>query len=405
MQTNLEIREAIRLIMANTGRLPAESIPAVRAHGRVLAEDVKAPIDQPPWPRSPLDGYALRAGDTKGADRDHPVVLDVVDTIYAGGVPHVEILPGQAARIMTGAPIPPECDCVLRQEDTDLGTEQVQLYAQVAPYQNYCYTGEDFQAGDVILSAGTRLAGAAMGVLAAAGMLREDCLLSVVQKPRCALLCTGDELVPQSVHPLPAGKIYSSNAAQLSARLLELGMEVPVRMEGFPDDAAALASAIRQLAGQVDCIITVGGVSVGVKDILHEALPLAGAEQLFRKVRVKPGAPLIFSVSHCPVLSLSGNPFAAGATFEVFGRPMLACLEGCSDLLPQYMDAVLVTAFRKGQRIPRLVRGVCRNGQVTLPEGHASGQLASAAGTNCLVEIPDDDTAVSAGSRVKVWLL
>lgn len=405
MKTNIEIKEAISLIVSHTPRLAAEQVPAADAHGRVLAADVTASIDQPPWPRSPLDGYALRAADTEGADRNNPVTLDVVDRIFAGDIPHAPVLPGQAARIMTGAPIPPDCDCVIRQEDTDLGEECVQLFAQVGPYQNYCYPGEDFHAGDVLLRAGTRLAGAAMGVLAAAGLLRDDVLLPVVKQPRCALLCTGDELAPQTQQPLQPGKIYSSNAAHLAARLHELGIAVTEVCETFPDDAEALAEKIRNLEGRADCIITAGGVSVGEKDILHETLPLLGAEVLFKRVRVKPGAPLIFALSHCPVLALSGNPFAAGATFEVFARPMLAKLAGSDDLLPLWAEAELGTAFRKGQNVPRLVRGVYRDGIVTLPEGHASGVLASAAGTNCLVQVPEDGKPVPAGSRVKVWML
>lgn len=405
MRTMLEVEEALRLITDRVRPLAAESVPAQEAHGRVLAKDVYAPISQPPWPRSPLDGYALHAADTKGAGRDTPVTLAVVDKVYAGGVPSVPVRPGEAARIMTGAPIPDGCDCVLRQEDTDLGAERVTIFSEVEPYQNYCPAGEDFCEGDVLLRRGTRLNGSACGVLASAGLLRKEVLLPVVRQVRCALFCTGDELVTNDTAALLPGKIYSSNAAMLAARLTELGVLVVRLAEAFPDDAQALAEAIRQAEEEADLILTVGGVSVGEKDILHETLPLLGADRILWKARVKPGSPLMFSIHEKPILSLSGNPFAAGATFELFGRAVLAGLAGCGDLLPVRTEGILDTPFEKGGGMRRIVRGFFADGRVTLPEGHASGQLASSAGMNCLVDIPAEKGPLAAGSRVDVWLL
>ena len=411
MRTNIEIEEAIQLIISHTPHPAAEQVAAKDAHGRVLAEDVTAPIDQPPWPRSPLDGYAFHAADSRGASKVSPVTLEVVDTVYAGGVCRISVPRGKAVRIMTGAPIPADCDCVLRQEDTDFGVEQVQIYQELQPYDNYCYAGEDFRRGDVILRKGTRLAGNAMGILASAGMLRDDVQLPVFRQVRCALFCTGDELVGCNVRPLPPGKIYSSNAALLAARLAELGIEITACEEAFGDSTAQLAAAIRKVSEKADLILTSGAVSVGAKDILHETLDLLGAQKVFWKVRLKPGSPLIFSLAAfpsagaVPILSLSGNPFAASATFELFARPLLAGMAGCDDLQPVITEGILDTPFPKGGRMRRFVRGVFCNGHVTLPQGHASGQLASAAGTNCLAEIPADGAPVPAGARLKVWLL
>ena len=208
------------------------------------------------------------------------------------------------------------------------------------------------------------------------------------------------------ISPLPPGKIYSSNAALLSARLRELGAEVSVAEGAFRDDAAALAEAIRDAAKSADAVLATGGVSVGARDILHETLSLLGAERVFWKVRLKPGAPLMFSLfDGIPILSLSGNPFAASATFELFARPLLAALAGTDALLPPRCGAVLDTAFPKKGKVRRFVRGRFRDGRVTLPEGHASGQLASSVGTNCLAEIPAGDAPLPAGSEVTVWLL
>ena len=406
MEQGISVERAITLISEFVRPVGTELTLATHAEGRVLAEDVCAPIDQPPWPRSPLDGYALRAADSPGASKQTPVALRVIDTIYAGGWSEKTVQSGEAVRLMTGAPIPAGCDCVIRQEDTDRGEDTVHIYRMLQPHDNYCDPGEDFRAGDVIVPAGTRLSGNALGVLASAGLLRDDVKLRVFQPVRCALICTGDELVPNEVSPLPPGKIYSSNEAVLVSRLRELGITVTHVKGGFHDDPAALAEAIRAALADADAVITTGGVSVGAKDILHETLPLLEAERVFWQVRLKPGSPMMFS--RCggkPVLSLSGNSFAASATFELFARVMLARLAGCDDLLPCQASAELTTPFEKFGRGRRFVRGVLRNGRVSLPTGHSSGQLQSSVGTNCLAEIPPAESPIPAGSMVRVWIL
>lgn len=402
METGISVERAIELIHAYTNPVGTERIPAIKAHGRVLAADVRSPMDQPPRPRSPLDGYALRSEDTKTV----PVKLKVVDTIYAGGWSDKTVGAGECLRLMTGAPIPDGCDCVIRQEDTDGGASEVLISKSLRHYENYCFAGEDFQEGDVLLPSGTRLTGNAYGVLAAAGLLREDELLTVFKPVRCAVLCTGDELVPNTVRPLPKGKIYSSNEAVLAARLQELGIEITTVQGELSDDPNALADAIRKAAEDADVILTTGGVSVGAKDILHETLPLLNAERIFWRVRLKPGTPLMFSLFEGkPILSLSGNPFAASATFELFARPLLGRLAGCADLEARIVEATLATPFEKFGRGRRFVRAVLENGRVTLPKGHSSGQLASSVGTNCLAEIPPSDAPIEAGTMVRVWML
>lgn len=406
METGISVERAIELIEQNTLPVGTERIEATRAHGRILAEDVCAPISQPPWPRSPLDGYALRAADSAGASKDAPRMLRVVDTIYAGGWSEVTVQPGECVRLMTGAPIPVGCDCVIRQEDTDLGAERVKIYKALSAWDNYCKIGDDFLKGDKLLPAGTKLNGNALGVLASAGLHRDDERLTVYKRVRCAVLCTGDELVPNAVRPLPPGKIYSSNEAVLSSRLSELGMELTVVRGEFTDDPAALAAAIREAAGTADVIFTTGGVSVGAKDILHETLPRLNADRVFWQVRLKPGSPMMFSIyDGKPLLSLSGNPFAASATFELFGRVLLSVRSGDASLRAQVVTAELDTTFEKFGRGRRFVRSVFRDGHVTIPQGHSSGQLASAVGTNCLAEIPPADAPLRAGSTVRVWLL
>lgn len=406
METGISVERAIELIEQCTRPVDEGRLRATKAAGRVLSQDIYAPLDQPPWPRSPLDGYAFRASDSAGASAENPVSLAVAETLYAGSWTEREVRSGEAVRLMTGAPIPAGCDCVIRQEDTDLGAETVQIRKALKPFENYVPAGGDFRQGDLLLPAGTRLTGNALGVLAAAGLYREEIMLPVYKPVRCAVICTGDELVPNDTRPLPPGKIYSSNAAVLASRLRELGVEVTTLIPNFSDDADKLADAIYESAENADVIITTGGVSVGAKDILHETLPLLEPDRVFWQVRLKPGSPVMFSVYRGrPLLSLSGNPFAASATFELFGRPMLSKLCGGNDLAMAKTEGVLTEAFPKTGKGRRFVRAKFENGRVTVPAGHSSGQLASAVGTNCLAEIPPSDMPLAAGSRVSVWLL
>ena len=401
MKTGITLEEALAIVREHTAPLPPEQGVGEELLGRVLAENIIAPMAQPPFDRSPLDGYALASTDTQGADRDHPVQLEVVDTVYAGGWSQVTIRPGQCVRIMTGAPIPAGADCVIRQEDTDRGHPCVQIYQELRHHENYCFAGEDYQKGGVLLAAGTVLDAAALGVLAGAGLWERP--MAVYPRPRVLLAGTGDELVRPG-QPLKPGQIYNSNLPQLAARCRQLGLAADTVW--WPDDPQAVADGLTAGMRDFDCVITTGGVSVGDKDIFHQALPLAGAERLFWRVKLKPGTPLMFSLLEGrPVLSLSGNPFAAAATFELLARPLLAALAGQRDWQPLTLTAPLATPFSKASGGRRFVRGIYRDGAVTLPEGHSSGQLRSQVGCNCLVDIPAGSSPLAAGTMVKVVLL
>ncbi len=402
MKTGILLEEAVSLITGSVRPLGTETCSLTAALGRTLARPVAAPLDNPPFCRSPLDGYALRAADSAGASLEHPVELAVVDTVYAGGVAAVPVGPGQCVRIMTGAMLPQGCDCVLMQEKTDRGYPVVQITQELKPWDNYCYQGEDYHAGSPLLPAGTRLDAAAIGVLASAGICEK---IPVCRRPAVAVLSTGDEVVPPEVRPLPAGKIYGSNAHLLWARLTELGM-VRIRMEQIGDDPAAVAAALERLCGLFDAVITTGGVSVGDKDIFHEALPRLGADRIFWKVKLKPGTPLMFSLRQgTPILSLSGNPFAAAATFELLGRPLLSALSGEPGLCMERREAVLDSSFPKASPGRRFLRGTYRDGHVTLPGEHASGLLSSLVGCNCLADIPAGSGPLEPGMTVSVHLM
>lgn len=401
MRTRIELEEARALMAESVRPLGVEQVSRQEALGRTLAEDVTAPLDQPPFDRSPLDGYALRSADLTGASPEHPVSLRVVETVYAGGVPSRALGPGEAIRIMTGAMLPRGCDCVLQHERTDNGLEQVQIYAALSPHDNYCDRGEDYRTGEVLLPAGTVVDAAAVGVLASAGLSS----VPVRRRPVVRVLSTGDEVVSPDLHPLPAGKIYGSNQELLTARLRELGVS-DVRGLLIGDDPREVADTMAQLLGECDLLITTGGVSAGDKDIFHEALPLLGAERVFWKVNLKPGTPAMYSLwQGQPILSLSGNPFAAAATFELLARPLLAALTGESRFSLRSRTAVVEGSFPKASPGRRFLRGFYQEGRVSLTGKNDSGMLASLVGCNCLVDLPAGSPPVQEGQTVTVLLL
>ncbi len=401
MKIGISVEEALSLICAHIKPLPAQPACGEELLGRGLAADVRAPMNQPPFDRSPLDGYALLSADTEGASGERPARLAVVDTVYAGGWSDVTLQRGQCVHIMTGAPIPQGADCVVRQEDVRLVDGMVEVSIPMYPRQNYCCAGEDWHEGQVLLLSGTRVDAAVSGVLAGAGLWNTP--LPAHGVPSVLLVSTGDELARPD-EELVGGRIYDANLPMLAARCRELGLTVTERR--LPDDPQLVANGLLDGVEQFDCVITTGGVSVGERDIFHQALPLAGAERIFWRVALKPGTPLMFSLlGGKPILSLSGNPFAAAATFELFARPMLAALAGQDDWQPVTLSAPLANGFDKASGGRRFVRGRYESGRVTLPVQHSSGQLRSMVGCNCLVDIPAGSPPLAAGTIVEVILL
>ncbi|MBQ6564873.1 MAG: molybdopterin molybdotransferase MoeA [Clostridiales bacterium] len=378
-----------------------EIVALEKALGRVLSEDIVSPMPVPPFDRSPLDGYALCSADIATASREHPVHLRVIGEADAGCTEHFTLTRGEALRIMTGAPVPACCDCVIRQEDTDEGMEQVEIYVSVASGMNVVRAGEDVTQGAVLLRKGTRLGSAALGVLASIG----STAVPVYDRPHVVLLCTGDELV-QPGEELVYGKIYDSSRTNLTARLRELGCHV-ILCPSVPDDPEYAAAAIRANLPEADLVLTTGGVSVGKKDIMHQVLPLLGAERLFWKVAMKPGSPLLCGlVEKKLMICLSGNPFAALAGFELFAKPVLQILAGCTEPVNRRMKAVLRGSFRKGSPQRRMIRGTVWAGEVSPTPGmQTNGALSAMIGCNCLIDIPAGTGPLEEGSMVEVVIL
>ncbi len=396
------LESALKMLLEHAGT-PTETqeLPLLEALHRVAAEDVTSPVAVPPFDRSPLDGYALHSEDIAGASREHPARLRVIGEACAGCGEVFHPARGEAVRVMTGAPVPKECDCVIRQEDTDEDMDWAEMYAPVGHGKNICWAGEDLTLGAVLVHAGEKLTATHLAVLASAGVTR----VKVYRRVRVALLCTGDELV-QPGQPLPFGKIYDSNRTALTARLMELGAEL-VELGEAPDDPAQVVALLKDAAARADVILTTGGVSVGKKDIFHQVLPLMGAERLFWRVAMKPGSPLLCGMYAGKLLiCLSGNPFGALCCFEVFAVPVLKRLGGYRDVASRRVRTRVRGSFPKASHGRRLIRAAFDGTAVTPAAGnHSSGSLSANIGCNCLIDIPAGTGPLQANDEVEVILI
>ena len=380
---DLSLEKAVELLKEHCQRVTAvEEVPLLSALGRILAEDYVAAFDNPPFDRSPLDGYTFAAGSTAGHSAENPATFKIIGEECAGDFFDQAVPAGSALRIMTGGAIPKGCNCVVRQEDVTAEGDKLTVPFSIEPYTNYCYAGEDIKQGTKLAKKGTKLTAAHIGVLASQGFATVKVLGSV----RVAIASTGDELL-QPGQPLAPGKIYNSNLYLLASRLQELGFN-PEIVGILPDDVDEAAKVIAGYKDRVDVFLTTGGVSVGKKDIMHGVVEQVGT-RLFWRVSMKPGGPaLAYTMGETLGIALSGNPFAAYATFELIAVPILSQISGNEKILPERMQAVLTDAFPKESRGRRFIRGYYENGKVRLPEQHASGTLFSVVGCNAFVDIP-----------------
>lgn len=403
MLEKITLEEAVKLIYDHAHPCDeTEIIEVAKAGGYLLAEDIYAGLDNPPFPRTPVDGYAVRAEDLKGASKEHPVSLKVAGCIYAGENGQAKkIGPGEAMRIMTGGPFPQGSDTAVRQEDTDYGEDTVLIYNEQKEYDNYCFQGEDYKKDTLLLKMGERITFAEQGILSATGRTN----VKVFKKPVIRVITTGDEVCAPG-NPLLPGKIYDSNGMMVSSRLRELGIE-PASVKHISDSEAVMAEELKYASEDADIIITTGGVSVGKKDILHGALEIAGAEKIFWRVLIQPGTPSIFSVYRKTlIISLSGNPFGAMANLELLVRPLLCKMTGDARYTMEKKEGIFMTDFPKKSKGRRFVRAIFKNGEVTLPSGiYSSGAIGTLRGCNCLLDIPAGTPPLKVGDKVIVWML
>jgi molybdopterin molybdotransferase len=340
----LSASEALRAMVAGVAPLGAEERPLLDALGSVLAEDVAATVDLPPWDNSAMDGFAVRAEDVRGASPESPVVLRVVDDVPAGRFASRPVGPGEAIRIMTGAPVPAGADGVVRVEHTDGGAGtggRVAIRSDADAGRNVRPRGEDVRSGSVILRAGAVLRAAEIGVAASLGRAR----LRVVRRPVVAVLASGDELVTvEEFAEVEAGRrIVSSNSYSLAAALAETGLEA--RVLGIAADSPEALRARVEEARGCDALITTAGISVGEHDHVRRVMAELDTEVDFWRVRVRPGSAMAFgrvgALGGIPWFGLPGNPVSTGVTFELFVRPALLRMCGRKRIFPPTLDAVL----------------------------------------------------------------
>jgi molybdopterin molybdotransferase len=381
----LGVAEAVETVLAAVSPLDVAAVHLEDALGRFAARDVTSSIAIPPWDNSSMDGYAVRASDVAAGAK-----LRVAATIRAGGLAERALEPGEAMKIMTGAPVPAGADTVIRIEDTGEKDGVVTINDARDTARNVRRRAEDIAEGQLVIARGTRLLAPHIGVLASIGMSR----VPVHAMPLVAIVSTGDELVRvEDLAGAQAGRsIVSSNSYSLAALVRESG-GVPVDHGLIADDPQALRAALDE-ASDNDLIITSGGISVGEFDHTRDVVQAMRGEITFWKIRMRPGANIAFgSVNGTPWLGLPGNPVSALIGGELFIRPMLRKMSGALRLYPRPVTAIAAEAFKGSESMTHLIRGILtrtENGELharsTGPQG--SGILSSMAAANALLVVP-----------------
>ncbi|AWW39114.1 molybdopterin biosynthesis protein MoeA [Streptomyces sp. AS58] len=423
------VDEHLEDILATVRPLEPIELQLLDAQGCVLVEDVTVPVSLPPFDNSSMDGYAVRVDDVAGASEEFPAVLEVVGDVAAGQADLLQVGPGQAARIMTGAPLPPGAETVVPVEWTDGGLGEGPVTAMPArsrdpegaaghvrvhrPAEARAHVrarGSDVKAGDRALEAGTVLGPPQIGLLAAIGRGT----VRVRPRPRVVVMSTGSELV-QPDEDLGSGQIYDSNSFALTAAARDAGA-IAYRVGAVADDAETLRTTIEDQLVRADLMVTTGGVSVGAYDVVKEALSHVGDEDEpgsgieFRKLAMQPGKPQGFGSigpDHTPLLALPGNPVSSYVSFELFVRPAIRTLMGLEDVHRPRTRATLTTdralTSPKGRR--QFLRGSHSDGRVTPVGGAGSHLVAALAHADALIVVPEDVESVEPGAEVEVVLL
>ncbi len=395
------VEEHAQVIAGLLSPTPVTPVPLLRCTGLALAEDLLAPIDLPPFANSAMDGYAVRAADIGAL----PVTLPVSQDVPAGRTDTAALQPGTAARIMTGAPLPPGADVIVQVERTDGGSEAVRIDSAPAPGVHVRTPGEDVRAGTVVLPAGTVIGPPQIGVAAALGLAT----LPVRRALRVLVISTGSELVEPG-RPLGPGQIYESNAPMLAAAIAAVGAEASI--EHFvADDVTHLLTALARAATDSDLVVTSGGVSAGAYEVVKDALTGRGIE--FAKVAMQPGMPqgagrfAVTSDRSVPIVTLPGNPVSAYVSFEVFLRPAIRAAMGHPDITRPVLRAPLTTAIDSPAGKRQFRRGHLDTvaGTVAPWGGPGSHLLSFLAGADCMIVVGEDVTHHEPGDEVEVWLL
>jgi len=394
----LSVEEALEAILSRISVLGTERLDVLASLGRVLAEPIVSRREIPPWANSSMDGYAVRAEDTRAG-----VTLSVVGRVEAGALPSRAVARGEAMRIFTGAPLPPGADSVVPQEDVEATNGRVTLSGVVERAAYVRPAGEDVRVGDRVLEPGIRLSAAEVGLLATLGHAQ----VTVYRRPRVAILSTGNELADLGTEPGP-GQIPNTNTYSLMAQVVETGGE-PISLGVAPDRLEAIEERVRR-ARDADVVLSSAGVSVGELDLVREAFTRAGAELHLWKVSMRPGKPITFgSLGGRPVFGLPGNPVSAMVTFELFVRPALLKMSGRSRLTrPRLRARALAPIPNPGSR-----RGYLRVQLEATKDGSLGARLTGEQGSAILrsmiaadgLAVVPPDTTIEPGQSTDVIVL
>jgi putative molybdopterin biosynthesis protein len=389
--------------------LAAEPVALAAALGRVLAHDVTAPVDAPPFDRSGVDGFAVRAADAVGASDVSPRRLRLnAEVIASGQLPTIEVGEGTATTIATGGVVPRGADAIIMVEQTELiesgASPSIEIRRAVSPGQFVSYAGSDIARGEMLLRRGTRIGSREIGMLAACGLAGVE----VVRRPKVAVLSTGDELVALGEELRPAG-VYDSNGAILTAAVTEAGGEA-IAFGAFPDDEAVLEKAMRRALASCDLVVISGGTSKGAGDLSHRVVSRLGAPGvLVHGVALKPGKPLCLAVVQGkPIAVLPGFPTSAIFTFHSYVAPVIRALAGLAAEAAQTLEAQVPVRVnselgRKEFVLVALVSG--KDGPVAFPTAKGSGAVTAFSQADGFIEVDALATALDAGTAARVTLI
>ncbi|MEE9207475.1 MAG: gephyrin-like molybdotransferase Glp [Gemmatimonadota bacterium] len=398
----LSYRPALEMSLARCQPLPNETVDLTNSLGRALAETADARIDHPPWDNSAMDGFAVRQGDVRGATPDSPITLPVVEEVPAGTFPSGPLEPGTAVRVMTGAPVPDGATGVVRIEHTDGGVNgHVEIRQDSDAARNIRGRGEDIRRGQSVAVAGDEITAPVLGLLAMNGMQE----VSVGRRPRIGVLSNGDELADfgDFGDVLAGRKIMNSNMYALVAQLREFGAD-PVPLGIARDTSESVMEKLRLVDG-FDGIVSTAGVSVGDHDCIRDALVALGMEQLFWRVRIRPGSPITFGVlAGKPFWGLPGNPVSAMVTCELFVRPAVRKMTGHARIERRRRRVRLAQPIRSTPRLAQYYRVTVAEStghelpaaSLTGPQG--SGILSSMAAADGLLVVPEGTAELPAGA-------
>jgi len=403
----VSFHEAKQILKRNFSPIPVgvEGVFLSKAHSRILTKDILSPIDVPPFDRSTVDGYAVKAADTFGADEDHPITLKLCGHVAIGAPPNVVVEKETTAETVTGAPLPKGADAVVMLEYVIRRGNSVSMHRPVSKGENVMKAGSDIEKGKIVLKKGQTLSSREIGVLAALGLTQVE----VYRRPKVAILSTGEEIVEPG-KPLPPGKIYDINAHTLSAAVLECGGE-SINLGIIPDNMNQLKVALKKALDLADIVVTSGGVSVGPKDIVHKVLDTLGEPGVIVcGIAVKPGKPTtIAMINGKLVFSLPGHPTSSLLMFYLIVRPILCQMTGIYEKAPLTLKATAATKMfpARGRRTFVMVSlAYNKSGKLLaspVPLG-LSGAITTLAKADGFVEIEEKKQFIDVGEEVTVYL-